>query len=129
MSYEPETWITPKRTAADKRFRFGCYNHSRKLSDSSLDLFAKVLKSVPESILVLKVKHSEPEERERIQKRLVERGIPEERLELFERSSDGEEHHLDVRENGRCVGSNSIRWCHYNSRSALDGGSRHLPSG
>ena len=29
MSYEPETWITPKRTAADERFRFGCYNHSR----------------------------------------------------------------------------------------------------
>ena len=93
MSYEPDSWITPERTAKDERFRFGCFNHSRKLSDPTLDLFAKVLKSVPESLLVLKSQtFCELREQERILKRLTDRGIAKERIELLDRTIEANEH-------------------------------------
>ena len=75
---------TPERTAPDQRFRFGSFNHSRKLSDRSLDLFASVLQAVPESLLVLKsATFVEPAERDRIAARLERRGVAPERLELL----------------------------------------------
>jgi len=75
----------PERTAPDGRFRFGSFNHSRKLSDRCLDLFAAALQAVPGSLLVLKsTTFVEAAERERIAGRLAERGIGPERLELLE---------------------------------------------
>ena len=86
LAYQPPADAPePQRTAADGRFRFGSFNHSRKLSDSALDLFAAVLQAVPDSLLVLKsTTFVEPAERERIAGRLAQRGIDPERLELLE---------------------------------------------
>ena len=86
LAYQPpEGAPEPERTAPDGRFRFGSFNHSRKLSEQSLDLFAAVLKAVPNSVLVLKsTTFVEAAERERISGRLAQRGIGPERLELLE---------------------------------------------
>ena len=93
MSYQPEISSAPRRTALDNRFRFGCFNHSRKLTDPTLDLFAKVLQAVPNSLLVLKSQtFGEFAEHNRVRKRLEARGIPQDRLELLERSADVETH-------------------------------------
>ncbi|MBM5808872.1 MAG: hypothetical protein FJ051_03490, partial [Cyanobacteria bacterium M_surface_9_m1_291] len=86
LAYQPPASAPPpERTAPDGRFRFGCFNHSRKLSDRCLDLFAAALQAVPDSLLVLKsTTFVEAAERVRIAGRLVERGIGAERLELLE---------------------------------------------
>ena len=76
-----------------KRFRFGCFNHSRKLSDECLDLFAEVLRITPGSLLVLKSQtFGETAERKRIELRLGERGIDRRRIELLRRSENEEDH-------------------------------------
>ena len=93
MAYrgDPEARIT--RQAADERFRFGCFNHSRKLSDTCLDLFAAVLGAVPESLLVLKSQSFvEAAEQERILQRLLQRDIPAERIEILPWAADAREH-------------------------------------
>ena len=41
----------PKRTAG-KNFRFGSFNHSRKLTQSTIDLFCRVMLANPEAELV-----------------------------------------------------------------------------
>ena len=86
LAYQPPADAPdPERTAPDGRFRFGCFNHSRKLSDRCLDLFAAALQGVPDSLLVLKsTTFVEAAERVRIAGRLAERGIGAERLELLE---------------------------------------------
>ena len=43
----------PKRSAG-KRFRFGSFNHARKLTESTIELFCKVMAANPESELALK---------------------------------------------------------------------------
>ena len=93
MAYQPDYSPELIRTAPDQRFRFGCFNHSRKLSDSCLDLFAIVLQEIQGSLLVLKSQtFSEAAERERIAKRFEARGIDRKRLELLKRSEDAEKH-------------------------------------
>ncbi|MBW0181060.1 MAG: tetratricopeptide repeat protein [Vulcanococcus sp.] len=86
LAYHPQPDTPePDRTAPDDRFRFGSFNHSRKLSDRCLDLFAAVLREVPSSLLVLKsTTFVEVHERHRIARRMAERGIGPERLELLE---------------------------------------------
>ena len=86
LAYQPQPETPePERTAPDGRFRFGSFNHSRKLSDPCLDLFAAVLRAVPDSLLVLKsTTFVEEAERQRIAGRLAARGIGPERLELLE---------------------------------------------
>jgi len=86
LAYQPQPETPePERTAPDGRFRFGSFNHSRKLSDPCLDLFAAVLRAVPGSLLVLKsTTFVEAAERQRIAGRLAARGIGPERLELLE---------------------------------------------
>lgn len=93
MAYKGDPSMPLERTAKDQHFRFGCFNHSRKLSDPCLDLFAAILKEVPNSILVLKSQtFQEYAERERIKKRLMQRGIHNERLEILERTTHNNEH-------------------------------------
>ena len=102
MTYQPESSLTPRRTAPDNRFRFGSFNHSRKLTDPTLDLFAAVLQAVPNSMLVLKSQtFGEVDERKRIRKRLEGRGIQRDQIELLERSADAKTHlsmygHMDA---------------------------------
>ena len=93
MSYQPDGNPEPVRTAPDDRFRFGCFNHSRKLSDPCLDLFAAVLHAVPNSLLVLKSQtFGESAEKQRIVDRLGTRGIGKDRLEMLDRCEDIENH-------------------------------------
>ena len=94
LAFEPQPDTPePERSAPDSRFRFGSFNHSRKLSDRSLDLFAAVLRAVPESLLVLKsTTFVEEAERLRITARLAERGIGSDRLELLEWAAAGTDH-------------------------------------
>ena len=52
------TLPTPVREAGE-RFRFGSFNHARKLTDASIDLFyRKVIQACPNTELVLKASAS-----------------------------------------------------------------------
>ncbi len=97
LAYQPPVDAPdPDRTAPDQRFRFGCFNHSRKLSEACLDLFAAVLLAAPGSLLVLKsATFVEAEERQRIRSRLVQRGITADRLEMLE-WVQGDTNHLSL---------------------------------
>lgn len=80
MSYAENALPEPKRYNA-KRFRFGSFNHSRKLSAEAVDLFCRVLAASNESELVLKsVSFIEAAERERVRKMFEKAGLAAERL-------------------------------------------------
>ena len=56
----------PKRTAG-RRFRFGSFNHARKLTQETIDLFCLVMKANPEAELALKsISFCEAAEQQRI---------------------------------------------------------------
>lgn len=94
----PEVDVAVERSAADARFRFGSFNHSRKYSDACLDLFASVIQAAPQSLLVLKsLSFVEQAERERIEARLMKFGLRAEQLQLLP-WAEGRENHL------RCYG-------------------------
>ena len=93
MAYEGSETKPLKRTTKDKSFRFGCFNHSRKYSDTCLDLFAMVLKLNEGSKLVLKSQtFGEHAEKERIIKRMEQRGIHSKQLKLLDRKKTHEKH-------------------------------------
>ena len=93
MAFEQKENLVPRRTATDKRFRFGCFNHSRKLSDPCLDLFSEILTNNPDSIIVLKSQtFIEKEERERIRQRFIKRGIHDSRLKILKRCENSQSH-------------------------------------
>jgi len=93
LAYRSREAPLPERTAPDERFRFGSFNHSRKLSAACLDRFASVLHAVPDSLLVLKsVSFVEEAEQERIAGLLEQRGVPRARLELLAWEPDGTNH-------------------------------------
>ena len=92
MAYDPADSLPPLERRAGKRFRFGSFNHSRKLNPGTVALYADVLLAVPDSELVLKsISFVEQAERDRVIKALLAAGIGEERVVLLEatdRSSD-----------------------------------------
>ena len=64
-------------------FRFGCFNHSRKLSQRAIDLFVRVLKAVPDAELLLKsITFVEVEEQHRLQRLFIQAGLAPERLNI-----------------------------------------------
>ena len=81
MTYQDHRLPRVARHREEGPFRFGSFNHSRKLSDEAVSLFARVLQAAPDSELVLKsVSFVEIAERQRI-KRIFERaGIEPQRL-------------------------------------------------
>ena len=44
----------PTKRTAGKRFRFGSFNHARKLTQATIDLFCRVMSANPEAELALK---------------------------------------------------------------------------
>ena len=67
--------ITSKRRGT--AFRFGSFNHARKLSDASIDLFA-IMRACPNAELVLKsISFHEEREQKRIQRRFEQAGLPQ----------------------------------------------------
>ena len=82
----------PSRTAGHK-FRFGSFNHARKLTQSTIDLYCKVLAMNPESELVLKsISFCEAAEKQRIRKRFEKAGLASERLILLDWVEGGLNH-------------------------------------
>ena len=82
----------PKRTGG-KHFRFGTFNHARKLTQSTIDLFCKVMNANPGSELVLKsISFCEPEEKHRILRRFEKAGLESERLILLDWVEGGLNH-------------------------------------
>ena len=93
MAFDPGTGIPePKRDHSDT-YRFGCFNHARKLTQSTIDLFCKVLHNCPQSILLLKsISFHEEDEQHRIRTRFEKSGIHPERLIMLDWVNGGLDH-------------------------------------
>ncbi|WP_226412902.1 tetratricopeptide repeat protein [Synechococcus sp. MU1642] len=85
-----------------ERFRFGSFNHARKLSDASIDLFCAVMSSCPNAELILKsISFHEAAEKNRIRSRFKKAGLATDRLILLDWIEGGINHlqlyrHMDV---------------------------------
>lgn len=76
--------VAPAPAASDHPITFGCFNRLAKVSGDSVALWARLLKTVPESRLALKdVQLSDPAERQRIADVFAAHGIDERRLMLL----------------------------------------------
>ena len=95
MAYAPVQHPPLKEVNKKRPFRFGSFNHSRKLTDESIELFCSVLKACPNTELLLKcIGFVEKAERKRILDRFVEAGLPSSRL-IIEPWVEGWENHMD----------------------------------
>ena len=93
MAYHPAETLPPLERMAGQRFRFGSFNHSRKLNPGTVALFAEVLAAVPESELVLKsISFVETAEQERVIESLRNAGVQEERVVLLEATDHSSDH-------------------------------------
>jgi protein O-GlcNAc transferase len=84
MAFVPE--VLPPLAAPEpaRRFRFGSFNHSRKLTAATVDLWCAVMAAAPEAELVLKsISFVEPAERERVAALFLQAGLAAERLVLL----------------------------------------------
>ena len=82
----------PKRTAGE-RFRFGSFNHARKLTQATIELFCRVMAANPEAELALKsISFCEVAEQQRIRKRFEQAGLASERLVLLDWVEGGLNH-------------------------------------
>lgn len=80
MAYA-EADLPPPERVDGAPFRFGSFNHSRKLSRRAVELFCAVMAAVPEAELVLKsVSFIEAAERQRIRQLFSAAGLEPERL-------------------------------------------------
>ena len=82
----PANAPVPNKLPSESRrsFTFGCLNNPAKLSDLCVETWAKVLKGVPRSRLVLQAGRSADASR-RLAERFTEHGISSDRLELVYR--------------------------------------------
>ena len=96
MVFDPGgTLPTPVRET-NERFRFGSFNHARKLSDATIDLFCAVMMACPNSELVLKsISFHEEAEQSRIRRRFERAGLDPKRLILL-KSIEGGINHLQL---------------------------------
>ena len=95
MAYGWEGQLPNIERCESKIFRFGNFNHSRKLNKESIRLYAETLKKVPNSQLVLKsISFVEKEERDRIKKALIQAGIEKERIIILNATEKALEHML-----------------------------------
>ena len=93
MAYNPTDPLPTLERCDSRRFRFGSFNHSRKLNPGTVALFAQVLTEVPDSELVLKsISFVETAERERVIQDLRRAGIQEERIVILEATENSNDH-------------------------------------
>ncbi len=72
---------------------FGCFNSLNKISDTTLNLWARVLATVPGSKLLLKGRGlSDPASRQRYLDRVATTNFPVDRVEFLERTATTEQH-------------------------------------
>jgi len=89
----PKEAPEPAMPAEDAPITFGSFNNAAKIGPASIELWARVLKAVPGSRLLLKSQTlSDAAGRARIEKRFVEAGIEASRLELVAYSKTRQEH-------------------------------------
>ena len=102
MVFDPGGTLPSPEREAGERFRFGSFNHARKLSDASIDLFCNVMRACPQAELILKsISFHEKAEQTRIRRRFEEAGLEPNRLKLLEWIEGGINHlklyrHMDV---------------------------------
>ena len=93
MAYEPAEPLPHLERKIGQRFRFGSFNHSRKLNPGTVALFAEVLQAVPNSELVLKsISFVEKEEQERVILELRKAGVQEDRVLILEATDQSSDH-------------------------------------
>ena len=100
--------------------RFGSFNHNRKMSDQTIELWGKILQDVPDSILVLKANAEEDIHTQRIlRKRMITHGLDPERVEWLPLTRGPLEHlqqyskldvALDPFPNGGCTTTCEALW-------------------
>ena len=102
MVFDPGGTLPSPIRESGKKFRFGSFNHARKLTDSSIDLFCAVMQTCPNTELVLKsISFHEEAEKKRILQRFERAGLDTNRLTLLKWIEGGINHlqlyrHLDV---------------------------------
>jgi protein O-GlcNAc transferase len=83
MAFRDEDLPAPQRGNAE-RFRFGSFNHARKLSAGAVALFCRVMAEVPDAELVLKsISFVEAAEQERVRDLFAAAGLEADRLILL----------------------------------------------
>ncbi len=93
MAFDPGAGLDLPPREVHSRFRFGCFNHARKLSDEAIELFVAVLAAVPQAELILKsISFHEEAERDRIRMRFERVGLAADRLVLLEWVQGGLNH-------------------------------------
>ena len=85
MAYNDiESFPPIHREATNKRrFRFGSFNHNRKITRTTIDLWVKLMKECPDSELVLKSVNFKEESECRVKNQFIETGLENERLIIF----------------------------------------------
>jgi predicted O-linked N-acetylglucosamine transferase (SPINDLY family) len=94
-SYEPpaNTPLVEVRNTDNDGITFGCFNNVAKISDTTLELWGRVLAAVPGSRLLLKGRgFGGEEQRQRYLARFYAAGIAADRVEFLERTAKTEEH-------------------------------------
>ena len=93
MAYNPAETLPKLERSAGPRFRFGSFNHSRKLNPGTVALFAEVLAAVPDSELVLKsISFVEKAEQERVLQALNDAGVDKQRVVLLNKTDRSTDH-------------------------------------
>lgn len=78
---------------AEEQFRFGSFNHGRKLTDETISLWSELLRATPKAELVLKsFSFIEVEEQTRIRKRFETGGVDPKRIVLLPWAKDHPTH-------------------------------------
>ena len=97
QEYLPE--VKPSPVLTNGFITFGCFNKPEKINDTVIELWADVLRAVPESKLLLKYfnSYSEPDMSARWTSRFKNNGISEDRL-IFQYNSDCRQTHLALYE-------------------------------
>ena len=86
----PEITASP---AADGPVTFGSFNQRSKLSPATIDLWSRVLRAVPDALLLLKAAGlTDPDEAERLARSFAAEGVARDRLVLLDRTSSIAEH-------------------------------------
>lgn len=93
MAYRSFEYLPACERSTGSRFRFGSFNHSRKLNPETIRLYAKVMRDVPNSDLVLKsVSFVEEAEKERVMQALIAADINSDRIVLLPTTDKHQEH-------------------------------------
>lgn len=84
MAYENEELPDIGEIDMKRRFRFGCFNHTRKLTPETIGLFSEIMHRIPDADLLLKsISFIEKEECDRIRRQFKAYGVNDGRLVIL----------------------------------------------